>query len=81
VKPAERSATQHPAAQKDRPECDIRFFSQARAENKPVTVTLQNGRTYTGRAARIGRYNLEIETSDGPVVIFKTAIATLQYAS
>lgn len=66
-----------PGKQRDEEiEPDRELWRQARQDKLAVTVTLRNGETIRGLVRGYGRYSVCLVTDQGPVVVFKTAMAT-----
>jgi hypothetical protein len=82
VKPKANGTAEAPKENKPRIEPDTSFFLCAIADGKPILATLKSGRCHIGKVTRFGLYTVEIQTeADGLIVLFKSALESMQWAS
>ncbi len=92
AQPAPQPQPQPPAASNHQPaaprtcdnprvEPDTLVLAHARREGAPVEVMLKSGRAYSGPIVRWGLSSIQLQTAEGEVVIFKSALESLRVRS
>jgi sRNA-binding regulator protein Hfq len=56
------------------PEPESRVYSNARRNRTRLVFDLRSGRSVTGFVVAFGRFTVEVETAEGPVLVYKNAI-------